>query len=245
MTIYTGGTGYESVINGSGESTVGASENSLPTWFYLTLPYDLNQELISKAKPEDVTKVTIDGETQQVVDLSDYLTFTYDDGEDANDRTWTLERYDKGGTSMAYSKYIYRINPAEVTNADDTTEEVPIRLLFTDEDGQQTISDDFTITTNNLYETYSMTIYAGDLQQDWVQADVTIDGEKYDVAVGSDTLTIRGVTDNNTTTTTIVKHDETTDTINEVSVQLKDADTNFYINEASWKLKIQTPLSCW
>lgn len=115
ITIYTGGDGYESVVTGSGDSQVGTASDGLPEpGFYVELPAALNQQLIAQADPTDVKTVTNeDGETVQVVDLSDYLSFTYDDDQ-GNTRLWKLERYDKqtGNDSMAYSRYIYRILPA-------------------------------------------------------------------------------------------------------------------------------------
>lgn len=67
--------------------------------FYITLPSDLNERLIKHADPADV--VTNEN-GQQVVDLSKYLTFTYNFG--GEQRIWKLERYDNnpGNTSMAY-----------------------------------------------------------------------------------------------------------------------------------------------
>ena len=92
-----------------------------------------------------------------MVDLSEYLTFAYDDGKGTT-RTWELERYDTNdndNNSMAYEKFIYRIKPAVVND-----EEIPIRLQFTNEDGSYTNSDDFTVSLDQLYQDYEMTIYA-------------------------------------------------------------------------------------
>ena len=71
-----------------------------------------------------------------------------------------MERYDTNdndNNSMAYKKFIYRIKPAVVND-----EEIPIRLQFTNEDGSYTNSDDFTVSLDQLYQDYEMTIYAGD-----------------------------------------------------------------------------------
>ena len=79
ITIYTGGEGYESAVEGSGDSEVGKTSNGLPEpGFYITLPDDVNRILIENADPDDVTEVQIeqeDGTTvkQDVVDLSKYL----------------------------------------------------------------------------------------------------------------------------------------------------------------------------
>ena len=94
---------------------------------------------------------------------------------------------------MAYNRYIYRILPAEVNS-----EEIPIRLQFTDDDGTFMTSDDFAVSLDDLFHVYDMTIYAGDLNQKLVKAVLTVnDAEtEYDATVESGELTVRGVTDN-------------------------------------------------
>lgn len=251
ITIYTGGDSYDGVVNGSGNE-IGATNNGLPTpGFYITLPEDVNDWLIENADPDDVTQVQARDENnnlledadgnpvmQSVVDLSKYLKFTYDyNGEQ---RTWELERYDantdnngEANDSIAYSKYIYRIKPAVVNN-----EEIPIRLQFTDPDlpendpNKYQTTDDFTVNLDDLYHEYDMTIYAGDLQQDRVNAELTVDGEgtEFDAVVGSGTLTVRGVTDNDTETTKVV-NEQPASKVDNVTAQV-DSDTKFYINES-------------
>lgn len=230
ITLYTGGSSYESVVNGSGDE-IGATNNGLPTpGFYITLPPELNRWMINNADLDDVTTVTVENEEgttaeQQVVDLSGYLTFTYDDNA-GNTRVWKLERYDNqtGNDSMAYSKYIYRIKPAIVNN-----EEIPIRLQFTNGSEFMT-TDDFTVNLDGLYRTYDMTIYSGDLDQDLVKAVLTVDGKEntFDAQVNSGELTIRGVTDQNTTTTDVVTETPSS-TVDNITAQVTE-DTNFYIN---------------
>lgn len=226
ITIYTGGNSYESVVNGSGDE-IGATNNGLPTpGFYITLPPELNQWMIENAADEDVTTINEGTENeQQVVDLSGYLTFTYDDNA-GNTRVWELERYDNqtGNDSMAYSKYIYRIKPAIVNN-----EEIPIRLQFTNGSEFMT-TDDFTVNLDGLYRTYDMTIYSGDLDQELVKAVLTVDGKEntFDAQVNFGELTIRGVTDQNTTTTDVVTETPSS-TVDNITAQVPE-DTNFYIN---------------
>ena len=233
ITIYTGGSSYESVVNGSGNE-IGATDNGLPVpGFYITLPSDLNAWLIEHADPADV--VTNEN-GQQVVDLSKYLTFTYNFG--GEQRIWKLERYDNnpGNTSMAYDRYIYRILPAETPNG-----EVPIRLQFTDQDDPDSfmISDDFTVQVNSVFRQYDMTIYAGDLEQQRVKAELTVgaDTEQYSAAVGSGTLTIRGVTDLDTATTPVVNEPPTNE-VNSITAHIP-ADAALYINES--RLEVADP----
>ena len=233
ITIYTGGSSYESVVNGSGNE-IGATDNGLPVpGFYITLPSDLNERLIKHADPADV--VTNEN-GQQVVDLSKYLTFTYNFG--GEQRIWKLERYDNnpGNTSMAYDRYIYRILPAETPNG-----EVPIRLQFTDQDDPDSFmtSDDFTVQVNSVFRQYDMTIYAGDLEQQRVKAELTVgaDTEQYSAAVGSGTLTIRGVTDLDTATTPVVNEPPTNE-VNSITAHIP-ADAALYINES--RLEVADP----
>lgn len=222
ITIYTGGDGYDSVVNGSGNE-IGTTNNGLPTpGFYIELPAEVNNWLIGQAAEED--KV-INDEGDVVVDLSKYLTFTYDDGQ-GNTRTWHLERYDKkqGNDSMAYNRYIYRILPAEVNG-----EKIPIRLQFTDDDGTFMTSDDFTVSLDDLFHEYDMTIYAGDLNQKLVKAVLTVNNAatEYDATVESGELTVRGVTDNDTHYTTV--EDSVPENVTSVTAQV-GADAKFYIN---------------
>ena len=245
ITIYTGGEGYESAVEGSGDSEVGKTSNGLPEpGFYITLPADVNQALIEKADPDDVTEVEIeqeDGTTvkQDVVDLSKYLKFTYED-EEGNERLWELERYDnqQGNTSMAYSRYIYRIKPSTIQGG----EPIPIRLQFTDEENNISITDDFEVNLDGLYQTYKMTIYAGDLNQGLVKAVVTVPGqeaEEYQAEVLEGDLTIRGVTDQNTMTTDVVKDENgPTEAVEDITAHVPE-EAKFHINES--QLEVADP----
>ncbi|WP_125114972.1 S-layer homology domain-containing protein [Agathobaculum sp. Marseille-P7918] len=222
ITIYTGGDGYDSVVNGSGNE-IGSTTNGLPTpGFYITLPASLNQQLLKQVNSADIT---VNDNGDKVIDLSKYLSFTYDDGQ-GNTRLWKLERYDKhdGHASMAYNKYIYRILPAEVND-----QIIPIRLQFTDGDTFMT-SDDFTVNLNDLYHEYEMTIYGGALQQHLVKAVITIDKNDsvYDAAVTPGKLTVRGITDDHTATTEVVTTTPETEVSN-VTAQVNDG-THFFIN---------------
>ena len=242
ITIYTGGDGYESVVTGSGDSQVGTASDGLPEpGFYVELPAALNQFMINNANQEDVREVEITDEdgtvtTQKVVDLSAYLSFTYKDDQ-GNTRLWKLERYDKqtGNDSMAYSRYIYRILPAVV--GDET---IPIRLQFEAPDGTLTTSDDFTIHLDGLFQEYGMSIYPGALNQDMVKAQITLNETKtdYDTVVDKGKLTVRGVTDQNTITTEVVKGDAPADEVEDITAHVP-GDTQFYINES--QLEVADP----
>ena len=219
-TIYTGGKGYESVIGNEGAT--GVPSTGLPeTGYYIELPTALDAAL----------KEALEVDERTTLDLSDYLTFLYDDGNGTT-RTWKLERYDdkEGNTSQtSEGRYIYRILP-------DGTSGIAVRLQFTD-GGEITTDDIFALSESNLYQTYSMTIYAGDLNQDLVQAVLDWPDDKdaphHDVTVGSGELTVRGITDadGEATTTEIVETAPESE-VNNVTAVI-DTDTKLYINESS------------
>ena len=216
ITIYTGGDGYDSVVNGSGNE-IGTTNNGLPTpGFYIELPHEVDQAL----------KEAVGAPLDRPLDLSKYLTFTYDDGQ-GNTRTWHLERYDnkEGNDSMAYNRYIYRILPAEVND-----EQIPVRLQFTDSEGNFMTSDDFAVNLNELFHVYDMTIYAGDLNQQLVQAVIRVNNGtpyQYDATVESGKLTVRGVTDNDTHYTTV--EDSVPENVDSVTLQVGE-NAKFFIN---------------
>ncbi len=220
ITIYTGGKGYESVIGNEGAT--GVPSTGLPEpGYYIELPTALDAAL----------KEALEVDERTTLDLSDYLTFLYDDGNGTT-RTWKLERYDdkEGNTSQtSEGRYIYRILP-------DGTSGIAVRLQFTD-GGEITTDDIFALSESNLYQTYSMTIYAGDLNQDLVQAVLDWPDDKdashHDVTVGSGELTVRGITNTKgeATTTEIVETAPESE-VNNVTA-LIDTDTKLYINESS------------
>ena len=210
ITIYQGGTGYESVV---GDDTTGDDQksNGLPEPGYsIVLPYTVNEELKKVAESEDVTG--------DIVNLTDYLTFTYDVGNGV-ERRWHIETYDRDGNShLSDGRYIYRILPDEITST-------PIRLLFTNEAGEEFTSDDFFGIDEQLYDTLQMTIYAGDLKQDLVKASVQGTEKAQDVGVGTGELVIRGTTD----TVETVKVNDTENNADGFTVTA-DAENVYYVN---------------
>ena len=180
IAIYTGGEGYESVVEGTREELDGQQSQGLPEpGYYITLPDWVNALIKNNDN-------TISLDENGAADLSDILSFSYNFNDET--RIWTLKRYDKDGKSTAYGQYVYRLIPG--------TGQYNVRLQFSD--GEETIlSDVFTPALDQLYKKYTMTIYAGALEQQEVQATITLDGVTYpfDVEVVPGTLTIRGVTE--------------------------------------------------
>ena len=238
ITIYTGGNGYSTVVDENGETVDESETQGLPEpGYYIDLPEALNTALLGVVAETDITE---NENGTQVIDLSGYLKFTYDDG--TNHRVWTLERYDKNedNKSMAYNRYIYRLVPAE--------DQVNVRLQFTGEDGVAT-DDLFILEESNLYQTYNMTIYPGVLDQAKVRAVITIpndiitdetkedaeaiSGKEHNSSVKSGILTVRGITNTKgEATTTEIVETAPTSKVDKVTAVI-GSDTNLYINESS------------
>ena len=246
--VYTGGTGYESVVGGQSEAAragedeePGKQSNGLPEpGYYITLPDWLNDQLNIQDDP------TQEGAT----DLSKILTFTYADDEEQT-REWSLALYYDGEDGTSYeetrvegvtrNRYVYRMNPAVVDG-----EKIPVRVQFVpknDPDGIPTLSDDFTLDLGTLYQQYSMTIYPGLLEQDLVEAQVKLNGEDdtetLPVKVGNGTLTVRGTTNGEVTTKVATTTDDVTKntkTIDETTgctiTAVADVDTQYVINDS-------------
>ena len=180
IAIYTGGEGYESVVEGTREELDGQQSQGLPEpGYYITLPDWVNALIKNNDN-------TISLDENGAADLSDILSFSYNFNDEK--RIWTLKRYDNDGKSTAYGQYVYRLIPG--------AGQYNVRLQFSD--GEETIlSDVFTPALDQLYKKYTMTIYAGALEQQEVQATITLDKVTYpfDVEVDPGTLTIRGVTE--------------------------------------------------
>lgn len=225
LIIYVGGAGYESAVTTEDGETVATVSDGLPEpGFTIKLPADIDAAL----------KAAVGHEGSGPLDLSQYLSFSYDDGK-GNTRSWTLERYDNkpGNDSMAYGRYIYRIVPAEGQNK--------VRLQFTDETGHTSTSDDFDIILNDQYHVYSMTIYPGALDPKHLKAVVTFpDGaaQEFSLDVVAADLIIRGVVDDEdgTEPVTDVITDEPTTEPSDITAQVPSG-TLFYINESSLEVE--------
>lgn len=235
--IYEGGTGYEAVVENPDDATavpgVGGEESTgLPEpGFYITLPYEINNALKEQAEEDENIN------DKKVVNLSEYLTFNYSYGD--TERTWKLALYDSDGAShLDDGRYIYRILPAEVDQDGDGTisedEKIPIRLLFTDENNNETTSDDFTFSASDLYAEFQMTIYDGGLEQNLVTASVqNVDGaQDLDVGVGTGTLTIRGVREENPeNAVSEIVTGELLEPVTDITAQAEEGVT-YYVNDS-------------
>ena len=225
ITVYTGGEGYESVVDNVGAETE-VQSSGLPTPGYLiTLPEYINEQYF-------------DGE-QIAKNLSGQVRFVYDGNNDGaytdaeSDRIWELELYSENQSLTAknedgIARYVYRMDA-------DSLSDVPIRMLFSN-GSEEVISDDFKISLEDgLYREYGMTIYPGLLDENKIKAQVLVNGtvveNNLDVEVGTATLTVRGTTDDEDIN--VVGNDTGAVVNNDHNITaVAPSDTQYYINES-------------
>lgn len=202
ITIYTGGAGYDQVVDKDGN--VVSDQNGLPVpGFYVSLPTYLDQ-LLKTAAEVDVN---------DTLDLSGYLTFG--NGE----KSWSLALYDGDNTHKVDGKYIYRLVAAG--------EQDPVRMQFTDSNNVTHVDDELDLQ-NALYSKYTMEIYPGKVDPGTVKATLKVDTREFDLTLEAKTgtLTIRGVTEEGETHAVT---NEVTGTVNEVTAVV-DPNTTYTIN---------------
>ena len=202
ITIYTGGAGYDQVVDENGN--VVSDQNGLPVpGFYVSLPTYLDQLLKTAAR------VDVD----DTLDLSGYLTFGN------GDKSWSLALYDGDNTHKVDGKYIYRLVAAGGQD--------PVRMQFTDRNNVTHVDDELNLQ-NALYSEYTMEIYPGNVDPGTVRA--TLKTGKGDFALPLEaktgTLTIRGVTEEGDTNE--VTH-AVTAPVNEVTAEVPEG-TTYKIN---------------
>ena len=223
-----GGESYDGVVDESG--SIEADSSGLPeVGFYVTLPDDLNREL----------KEALHADPDKALDLSPYLTFH------SGSKIWTLALYDGADTSAVNidgtEKYIYRL-----ISADDQD---PVRMQFTDEDGNVQVSDEFDLN-NALYSQYTMSIYPGAVDQSTVYAELDLSkigengGNPADIsyttyAAGSEdgVLTIRGVTAEGGS---VPVTENVTQPVEQITATVP-ADAEYYVNDSQVKVVNGTP----
>lgn len=218
ITVYQGGDGYDSVLDGTTEGSDVQSTGLPEPGYYITLPWQVNKDL------KDAGAVADD---EGIVNLSNYLSFTYNDGAGV-ERLWRIATYDADGNSrLSDGRYIYRILPDELTKT-------PIRLLFTNGAGDEFTSDDFFGIEDQLYDTLQMTIYRGDLEANYVQAKVVGTTALQDVGVGTGELVIRGTTNENPVSQIVTNAPSN---VNQITAQAENV--AYYINESP--IQVQDP----
>ena len=192
ITVYTGGKVYGGVTDANGnliseleDEDIEASGLPEPG-YHLELSDDVIDWLNEK--------IDIEGVEDGPRILADYLTFTYD--VNGVEREWALTYMgvyatDENGQP---TRYVYSLEPGVTEDG----EEIPVRLLFRDENGEVTDDDIIGMAENSVCEEYTMSINPGTLTQSEIKAVFTVPGEEpltcaIDIQPG--TLTIRSTTD--------------------------------------------------
>lgn len=225
ITIYTGGEGYDAsaVVDVDGDELFDATDEEytgLPVpGFYITLPTALNKQLRQDANTDPVN-------------LTRYLSFEgYDPDKEPTGDTWSLTLYNpESENNIAFEKFIYRI-VADSDSAD-------VRLLIQDEEtGDAVPSDRFTLSKDNLYQEYTISIYPGDVDQDRIKAVIDLAGaDDYGIFIDQGTLVVRGVNEQDPTKQILSAEPETA--VNDITA-VKDAEATFYTNES--KIEVGDP----
>ena len=218
ITIYTGGDSYTGEIVDSNGVPVTSGEDETQDYngfpepgFYITLPTALNDQL--REDQED---------SSLPVDLSNVLSFVYEQEQEDTEKHWTLQMYNpaSGANNIAYKKFIYQLEPG--------AEQAPVRLLIKDAAGKEQPSDRFEFDVETLYQEYTMTIYGGEnVETNEVQA--VIEGDTYSVFVDTGDLTVRGVKGEDSTSAVVTEKPEELDKITAVAAD----DVTYYINESA------------
>ena len=129
------------------------------------------------------------------MDLSKYLTFTYNDGQGTT-RTWSIQPYTPRwfqyiGPVGGIARYVYRMVPAKART--------PCVLPLPDKEGQEVVSDEFVFDEDCLNTEYTMALYLNQLDQGHVQANFSgiegMEGCSYPIQLETSTLTVRGTTE--------------------------------------------------
>lgn len=208
ITIYTGGNGYDGVVeNGNGE-VLEDNEQGFPTpGFYINLPEELNEKL---------------GENK---DLSSILTLHYDNGK-GDVRSWNLELYGTRDHSSNGTRYVYKFDTASAG-----MEAVRVQLTpLDDPDGDYILSDDFEPALDDQYKEYAMSVYNGSIDQNYVTATIKVGDVTYTYPVvqgNTAKLTVRANNDE--------KHAPVLDSEEAITsgdfAAVADQNTEYYLND--------------
>ena len=184
IVAYTGGRGYGSVVGGDGQ--LHDSVEGLPEpGYHISLSEDTIEwlaEQVGSIEPQD---------------LSEYLAFTYDDGDVT--RRWELEYmgiYESDAETGDPLRYVYRLN--------STGDAPPVRLQYWD-GSSYVFDDDIDMSETAVNASYTMSLYPGSLDQGLVKAVLTVGDESIEAEAlaGTGTLTVLSTVNKDGNTTEI------------------------------------------
>ena len=131
-------------------------------------------------------------------------------------------------------RYVYTLEPAAVGD-----QEIPVRLTYFDDtngndkpDVDEIIDDDqIEMTANAAHDEFKMTINPGALDQRKILATFTVGGESLDcsVAIGTGTLTVKSVVNDENMTNAIVSDKESLD--GEKLTAVAEDGVKYYVND--------------
>ena len=184
IVAYTGGRGYGSVVGGDGQ--LHDSVEGLPEpGYHISLSEDAIEwlaEQVGSIEPQD---------------LSEYLAFTYDDGEVT--RRWELEYmgiYESDAETGDPLRYVYSLN--------STGDAPAVRLQYWD-GSSYVFDDDIDMSETAVNASYEMSLYPGDLDQGLVKAVLTVGNESIEAEAlsGTGNLTVLSTVNKDGNTTEI------------------------------------------
>ena len=232
IVAYTGGKAYGAIVGEDGkESDVTASGLPRPGYHI-----ELSADVVNWFTEHGVASTDPDEAAQ---DLSQYITFTYDDGN-GTIREWTLTYrgiHDIDEITDEPTRYVYTLNATG--NAPD------VRLQYKDGD-EYVFTDDFDMDENTVKAEYEMSIYPGDLNQNLIKAVIKVGEESIEATtkVGTGKLTVLSTTNGEYTNPLINPEDgkisaavpageDVTFTVNDSQVELDDNQVSLLVDSVS------------
>lgn len=175
ITIYTGGTGYEGVSDGDGNEIENSNSGLPEPGFHITLPDDLG---LGNGN-----------------DLNGIVKFRYN-GFDRLTNTWVTREWNLscvGVYSAELGQFVYSLVSTGDTPA--------VRVTYTGENGEAVEHDRIDMSANAASAKYDISINAGGLEQNNIEAVITVGGREVtrSLVIGTGELTIRSTVDDNTT----------------------------------------------
>lgn len=179
----------------------------------------------SSSMPHPVFEIVPSKETP-TVDPTD-LTFSTEDGK----KSWTVKAVETAeGVSGDTDATYYRFEPG--------AEQDPVRVTYTDKDGNTVLDDEFS-PSSELFAEYIVSLYPGENAEDF--SNIKVDAEDYDgilgISVNPGTLTVRAVdADNEGEVTSLVK-DEVTSPVAPGKGEVVASSNTFYtLNDTNVKV---------
>ena len=240
ITAYTGGQDYSGVVDADGNIIEDLETNAgLPEpGYFITLPYDAQQWVNEQ-----------EGGNATAANLSKYLTFTYSGSVEGQTDTTTREWGLVSQGNYDATRYVYSLTAGVVDGDENNT--IPVRLsYFTDSNGDgkpssnEILDESIIMTEDSVCNTFSMTINSGGLNQGEIKAtfnastETTVtDGPEYSVAVGTGTLTVKSVVNQDTTNTNAIVSDANSVDTN-VQTAVADDSVQYYVNDSEVKVPV-------